>query len=271
MTASIIAERPVAAPAFGRFAGLRALVRKDATEWMRGRRAWVVAALTSLFMAVSAANAWLISRIAEIDPNYVPGDHAPVSLVPLDNVAGAVGSQIFVLAAIFAVASLIVSERESGTLAWVASKPVSRTSIIVSKFVAAGVILAVTAVVVPLAVTTLTVVALYGAPDLAKVAIVASGAIAMVVFFTALGIAAGTVMPGQPAIAATGFIVFAVVPLVLGLVPLPITEYLPTSILGWAFGAASGADVGWQTPVATAGWIAATVGFAAYRMRRIEL
>jgi hypothetical protein len=78
-------------------------------------------------------------------------------------------------------------------------------------------------------------------------------------------------MPGQPAIAATGFIAFAVVPLVLGLVPLPITEYLPTSIVGWAFGAASGAAVGWHTPVATAAWIAATVGFAAYRMRRIEL
>ena len=50
-------------------------------------------------------------------------------------------SQIFVVAAIFAVASLIVHERDTGTLAWVASKPVSRGSIWLSKWISSTAIL----------------------------------------------------------------------------------------------------------------------------------
>lgn len=271
MTALTITERPAAASAFGRFAGLRTLLRKDATEWLRGRRAWIVLGLSTLFMVFSAANGWIVARIAEGDPNYVPGDHAPTSLVPLDNLLAAVSSQVFVVVAIFAVASLLVRERESGTLAWVASKPVSRSSIWFSKALSASAILALTAVLVPLAVTGLAVVAMYGAPDVGVVAIVAVGATALIVFFTVLGLAAATVMPGQPAIAATGFIAFAFAPLVLGLIPLPITQFLPTSMLAWAVGVASGADVGWVTPI---GWAAATAGlvaFATWRMDRMEL
>ena len=124
MTASI-AQRPVAASAFGRFAGLRPLLRKDITEWMRGRRAAVVFALSTAFMVLTAANAWIVARITEGLPSDVEPP-APGSLVPLDNLLAAIGSQIFVFAAIFAVASVLVRERESGTLAWVASKPVSR-------------------------------------------------------------------------------------------------------------------------------------------------
>ena len=43
-------------PMSGRFLGLRPLLRKDATEWMRGRRAWIVAVVTTLFMVLTAAN-----------------------------------------------------------------------------------------------------------------------------------------------------------------------------------------------------------------------
>jgi hypothetical protein len=85
--------------------------------------------------------------------------------VPLDNLLAAVSSQIFVVAAIFAVASLLVRERESGTLAWVASKPVSRTSIWLAKWVSASGILAVVAVIVPLALTVVAITGLYGTPD----------------------------------------------------------------------------------------------------------
>ena len=43
MTAQTIPRRRRGArPADRRLAGLGALLRKDATEWIRGRRAWVV-------------------------------------------------------------------------------------------------------------------------------------------------------------------------------------------------------------------------------------
>ena len=270
MTAQTLA-RPVAARSFGRFAGLKPLVRKDLTEWLRGRRGVIVLAVTSLFMVLTAANAWITTQIANALPPDVDPPDLPTSLAPLDNLMLAIGSQIFVLAAIFAVASLIVRERESGTLAWVASKPVTRDAIWVSKWVSAGAMLALAAVLVPVAITTVAVVALYGVPDMLPVAIVAAGGVATVVFFATVGLAAGTVMPGQPAIAATGFIVFAVAPMVAGLIPLPIGPVLPTSILAWSVGVASGADVGWVTPVAWLLWTAGLGALAIARMRRLEL
>lgn len=272
MTASTIAtDRAAVAPSYGRFAGLGALVRKDTTEWLRGKRAWIVFVVTTLFMVLTAANAWINQFMIENLPADVDPPDAPISMAPLDNLVGAIGSQIFILAAIFAVASLIVRERESGTLAWVASKPVSRSSIWLAKWISSSAILAVAAVFAPIAVTAGAVVVMYGAPDVAPVVIVALGAAAVVAFYAALGLAAGTVMPGQPAIAATGFGVFALLPVVASLIPLPIGPYLPTSILQWSFATAGGLDAGWVTPLAWAVGTAALVGFAVRRMGRMEL
>ncbi len=272
MTAQTIGDRPVAvAPSFGRFAGLAALVRKDVTEWRRGRRAPIVFAIVTAFAVLTAANSWIVSTIAASLPPDVAPPELPASMAPLDNLLAAVGSQIFVLAAIFAVASLLVRERESGTLAWVASKPVSRGSIWLAKWISAGAILAVAAVIAPIAVTALAVVPLYGVFDPVPVLVVTGGAVASVVFYAALGLAAGTVVPGQPAIVAVGFGVFALAPMLAGLIPLPIEPFLPTSILGWSAAVATGADVPWFTPIAWAAWTGLLVVFALRRIERIEL
>jgi ABC-2 type transport system permease protein len=271
MTASTL-QRPAAGRfAADRFAGLGALVRKDVTEWIRGRRAWIVFVISSLFMVLTAANAWINVRIIEALPADVDPPDMPASLAPLDNLFAAVSTQIFVLAAIFAVASLIVRERESGTLAWVASKPVSRSSIWLSKWLTSSAILAVTAVLAPLAVTALAVAAMYGAPDAGVVLVIAAGAAALVAFYAALGLAAGTVMPGQPAIVATGFMVFALAPVIVSLIPLPIGPFLPTSIFAWAAGFVGGEPVGWVTPIAWLVGTAIVIGFSLRRMSRMEL
>lgn len=270
MTASIsfntIATRPAT---FGRLSGLRSLLRKDATEWVRGRRAWIVLIVTTAFMTLSAANGWISAQIVAGLP---AGVEAPTfTLSPTDNLLVAISSQIFVLAAILAVVSLIVAERQSGTLSWTASKPVSRSAIWLSKWLSASGILALTAGLLPLAATTAVVVVLYGAPPIELVAGGLLGIIGMVVFFAALGLAAGTVMPGQAAIAATGFGVFAVVPALTGLIPVSVAPFLPTSILSWSLEAAAGMDAGWMTPIAWAAWTSLLVAFAMRRMSRLEL
>ena len=109
--------------------GVRALVRKDIGEWTHGTRALVVLGVVSLFMTLAAANGFINSWVIANVPEAAEASDKAISLVPLDNLFTAVGSQIFIFAAIFAAMSLIVRERETGTLAWVASKPVSRTSI----------------------------------------------------------------------------------------------------------------------------------------------
>ena len=117
-------------PMSGRFLGLRPLLRKDRTEWMRGRRAWIVAVLVTPFMVLTAANGAITTYVRTAFPDPQLAGVPMPSLDPATNLLGSLASQIFVIAAIFAVASLIVHERESGTLAWVSSKPVSRGSII---------------------------------------------------------------------------------------------------------------------------------------------
>ena len=252
-----------------RLAGLAPLVRKDMTEWFRGLRAPVTAAVVSLFMVLTAANAWINAFIAERLPENVTPP-APMSQAPLDNLGIAIGTQVFVLAAILAVSGLMARERESGTLAWVASKPVSRASIWLAKWSAASIMLAVTAVVVPIVATVVTVVVLYGMPDPVAVAAITAGAIALVVFYAALGLAISTVLPGVVPVVAVSFAVFALWPLIGGIVP-SVAQATPMAIFEWAAGAAVGAPVGPVTPIAWAIGTALVVALAVRRMRSIEL
>jgi ABC-type transport system involved in multi-copper enzyme maturation permease subunit len=269
MTA-MTSERPVAVPTFGRFTGLPTLFRKDVREWRRGRRAAVVFAISASVMVLMAANAWITARIIEAMPAEAEGS-IPLSQAPTDNLFVAVSAGLFVLVAIFAVASLIARERDSGTLAWVASMPVSRTSIWLSKWLSAGVVLVTAAVLLPIGVTTLAVTAMYGLPDLAAVTWVTIGAAFVVVFYAAVGLAAGTMVRSQPAVAAVGFGVFALGPIVAAITPTALAPLLPSSMLGWAVGAATGADVGWVTPVAVVVWTLGLAALAIVRIRRLEL
>jgi ABC-type transport system involved in multi-copper enzyme maturation permease subunit len=270
MTAQTTLSGAVAAPvpADRRLAGLGALVRKDTTEWLRGRRAWVVLVVTTAWMTLTAANAWLVSTLAQIVP---PSGEFQFTMDPLDNLMAAVGSQVFVMAAILAVASLIVAERQAGTLAWVAATPVSRSAIWVSKWLTATALLVVTAVLVPLAAATGLVIVLYGMPDLAIVAGFVVGMAAVAAFFTAVGLAAATVLPSQVGVVAVGFGTFLVLSLVGGVLPPELGAMLPVAMLTWAAGLAAGMPAPVTTPVATVVIIAALAAFGAWRMRRLEL
>ena len=92
MTASILTRASVP-PATGRFTGLSALLRKDATEWLRGRRAWVVAAAVTAFMVLTAANGWINATIAAQLPDGA--EVAEFSLVALDRQALVVATMQF--------------------------------------------------------------------------------------------------------------------------------------------------------------------------------
>ena len=70
MTASIATDtRHIDARPARPMAGLRALVRKDLGEWTHGNRAAVVLIVTSLFMTLAAANAWINTWIVANVPD----------------------------------------------------------------------------------------------------------------------------------------------------------------------------------------------------------
>jgi ABC-2 type transport system permease protein len=250
--------------------GFRSLIAKDLAEWAHGPRAWVVFAVTTLFMVLSAANSWINAWILANLPTAETGGQ-PISMVPLDNVMAAVSSQIFVVAAIFASMSLLVAERDHGTLAWVASKPVARGGIWISKAVSASLVVWLVAVVAPMAVVTAVVTVLYGVPPILPIVAVILGAGAAVAFFVAVVLAASTVVASQPAVAAIGLAVMFLPTIIGGLLPFSIDPYLPTSILAWAAALAGGADAGVATPIVWAVSIVALAAFAAWRMERLEL
>lgn len=272
MTASTypITARVAGAARLGSLAGTRPLLRKELGEWRHGRRAAVVLIVTTLFMVLTAAN----SAITALIIASLPSDanvQGPASMAPLDNLMAAASSQIFVVAAILAAMSLLVVERESGTLAWIASKPVSRGGIWLAKWLGGSAALGVAAGIVPVAVTVLAVTGLYGLPPVAAVAAMTIGIVAAVALYVAIALATSTVTSNQGAVAAITLAAF-VLPTILGsLLPFDIRPFLPTSILEWAVATSIGMDVGVITPLVYAGSMVMIGLFSVRRMERIEL
>ncbi|HET9416597.1 MAG TPA: ABC transporter permease subunit, partial [Candidatus Limnocylindria bacterium] len=189
MTASISTPRPASAlePAnFGRLSGFGALARRELMEWRRARRAWIVLIVSGLFLTLAALNNWLISVL----PGDVTEGAEPPVLDPLMNLLSPVSTHVFVIVAVFAVIALITAERESGTLAWVASKPVSRSAIWLAKLTTASTVMFVVAAAVPLAATVALVVVLYGAVPVWTVVALAVGMAMIIVLYVAISLAA---------------------------------------------------------------------------------
>lgn len=263
MTASTIST--AATTTSPRLPGLAPLVRKERMEWLRGRRAWVVAAVTTVLMVLTAANAWINMTLRGAFPAEETADLEPLSMAVMDNIGMAVSAQLFVVVAILALASLLVHERESGTLAWVASKPVGRPSIFVAKWIAATAMLAVVAVAVPLGITSALAVPMYGTPDGVALVAMGAGMIALLAFYAAVALTLGTIVSSTAAVAGITFAIFSL-PLFIGFLPV-VMQVLPHSIIGWAIGLASGADVGFITPIS---WAVLTIAIGAYGIRRIQ-
>ena len=268
MTASITTISTAApATALGRsLAGARPLIRKEFAEWRHSRRVWVIGIVSSLFMGLAVANSAINAYVIA----HLPADATvskAITMDPFQNLQMTAGSQIYIVAAIFAAMSLIVIERDRGTLAWVASKPVARPAIWFSKWVVGSTMVTVSSVIVPLVISVAVVVVLYGVPPVLPVVGLAGGMIAMVTLFIAVSLAASTVVGNQAAVAAIGFAAFFLPTVLVGIVPFDIEPFMPTSILPWAAGFASGAPVGFVTPFA---WAIALVVLAGVGARRLE-
>jgi ABC-2 type transport system permease protein len=268
MTASIatVPGRSAGQSIVGRLAGARPLLRKDTGEWLHARRGWVILAVSAVFMVLAAANGAIATWVLANVPDGSAGS-AKATMDPMTNFLAAVTSQIFIVAAIFGSMGLLVSERDHGTLAWVASKPVARGSIWMSKWIAGSAAIAIVGGVVPLLATVGLVVVVYGAIPAGVVVMSAVGIVAAIAFFVAVVLAASTVVSNQAAVAAIGFAVFALPTIIVGLLPVDISPWLPTSITAWAIGLGAGMDVGMITPIA---WAIATIGIVALAIWRME-
>jgi len=268
MTASISTRRPntaVAPRAAGLLPGFGSLVRKELTEWRRARRSWMVFGVSLLFMALGSLNAWLISIL----PADITEGAEPPSLDPLVNLISPISTHVFVIAAIFAVMALIAAERESGTMAWTASKPVSRSAIWMAKFASATGVLWLVVAVLPLVATVAVVVVLYGAVPVMTVVAVAIGMGMIIALYVAVALTASTVVTSQAAVAGIALIVISVAPMLAQLLPDP--TLMPTSILDWSVRLGVGESVSTVPLIGWAATVAALVVVSLWRMERLEL
>jgi ABC-2 type transport system permease protein len=253
MTAESAAIRPTTASRarVGLFLGFRTVLRKELTEWMRGRAALIVAAIATAIAVFTT----LVPFVVQASGEAAQGP--PLSMDPTDNVLlGWRGGQTVAIITILATMSLLSGERDRGTLGWTLTNPVSSTSVIAAKFLAAVLVIATTAVIVPLAVSVGVATVAYGAvPDLQTVGVFAALFLTLPMFYVALTVALGTGIKSTAGVAGIAFLVMFVPPVIGGLVPV-VNEVSPTSIGTWALATATGAT----TSVLTlAGWAVSMV------------
>jgi ABC-2 type transport system permease protein len=229
----------------GMFLGFGNSLRKELTEWLRGPRVLIIAGVSiagAIFMT-------LIPFIAE-----ATGEAEAAGLTSLDPTANVLlgwTGQTVALIVVVATMALLSGERDRGTLAWSLTNPVSPTSIIAAKFVAATIVLAVTAVLLPLAVSIGLATVVYGLPDLATVGTFAGLFLLLPTFYVALCVGFGTVIKSTAGVAGAAFAVMFVPQILGGLVPI-IGELSPTSIGTWAVAVAKGQPASMLTLV---GWL----------------
>ncbi len=202
--------------------GFRPFLRKELQEWWLRRAALV----TFVTVAAMGTVGTLATRIDEAAGGVPTAEMLNATV----NIFNARFDQWVLMAGIFASIGMLVPERASGTLAWTLSKPVSRTSVLLAKWSAAVLMLALFAVVLPLAWMVGVATLSYGnVPDLAAIARYGGVLIALPALFVALNLALATRLDNQAGIAAISFGV-AFAPYLLSAFGPSIADLWPSSI-----------------------------------------
>jgi ABC-type transport system involved in multi-copper enzyme maturation permease subunit len=242
---SVVRRRP------SLFLGFTTVLRKEMTEWLRGPKSWIIAGIS----VAAAIFTTLVPFIVRASGEAAQGP--PLSMDPTANVLLGWTGQTVALITVVATMALLSGERDRGTLAWSLTNPVSPTSIIAAKFVAAMVMLGVTAIALPLAVSTGVATVAYGSPpDFATVGLFAILILTLPAFYIALTVGLGTFIRTTAGVAGVAFAVMFVPPIIGAFAP-GLLEASPTSVAGWAMATATGQGA---STLSIAGWAVAMVG-----------
>lgn len=234
----------IPSPRGGPFLGLRTVIGKEFSEWVRGPKALII-------LGVSVLGAVFMTLIPFIAEATHEAEAAGIlSHDPTANVLLGWTGQTVALIAILATMALISMERDRGTLGWTLTNPVSPTSVISAKFLVAFVVFIATAVLLPMLVSVGLATVLYGLPDLRVVGTFFVLFMALPAFYIALTVALGAGVKSTVGVAGIAFAVLFLPQVVGGLLPI-VNELSPTSIGSWALLVAKGQPASMLTPI---GW-----------------
>jgi ABC-type transport system involved in multi-copper enzyme maturation permease subunit len=239
----------IPSPRGGPFLGLRTVIGKEFSEWVRGPKALIilgVSVLGAVFMT-------LIPFIAEATNEAQAA--GILSHDPTANVLLGWTGQTVALIAILATMALVSIERDRGTLGWTLTNPVSPTSVISAKFIVAFVVFVAMAVLLPMLVSVGLATVLYGLPDLRVIGTFFVLFMALPAFYIALTVALGAGVKSTVGVAGIAFAVLFLPQVIGGLLPI-VNELSPTSIGSWAMNVAKGQPASMLTPI---GWAVSMV------------
>lgn len=252
MTAQSVAIAPPTANRRrgGMLLGFGTVLGKELTEWFKGPKALIVAGVS----VVGAIFMTLIPFIAEATKEA--SSAGLLTKDPTTNVLLGWTGQTVALIAVVATMALMSAERDRGTLAWSLTNPVSPTSIVAAKFVAAMLIFSLTAIILPLAVSVGLATVVYGGlPNLSIVGTFALLFLTLPAFYIALTVGLGTVIKSTAGVAGVAFAVMFVPQIIGGLVPI-FNEISPTTIGSWAMATAKGEPA---SSLTLGGWLVSMI------------
>jgi len=239
-----LVSAPISTPRGGPFLGLRTVIGKEFSEWVRGPKALII-------LGVSVLGAVFMTLIPFIAEATEEAESAGLlSHDPTANVLLGWTGQTVALIAILATMALVSTERDRGTLGWTLTNPVSPTSVISAKFIVAFGVFVATAVLLPMLVSVGLATILYGLPDLRVVGTFFVLFMALPAFYIALTVAVGTGVKSTVGVAGIAFAVLFLPQVLGGLLPI-VNALSPTSIGSWAMLVAKGQPASILTPI---GW-----------------
>jgi ABC-2 type transport system permease protein len=238
--------------------GFVPMLGKELGQWW-GTKQWLVQALTWLM---------LINGVAAVALLLDPSEDSLRVFLPVTALVTAVG-------VIVTTQGAIVGEKQRGTAAWILSKPVTRTSFLLSKLGAYGIAFGVLALAVPWVVF-LAEDRFIAGNDVALVPMLSAlGLLALhLLVYLALVIALGTVFDSRGPIAAIGIGVLLTGQFFGGMLPVAAVTVLPWILPELADAVAHGADLPASLPtalIANGALIVAATATGLWRLSRQEL
>jgi len=246
--------------------GARPFFNKEVRDWIRSWRAVSLFVVTTPLMLINTLGPKIGETAARANGEPIPSD---LSFDATTNILVRWPQWIWMFV-IFASFSLLIAERDRGTLAWSLSKPLSRTGLFVAKWAAAVVMFTVFGIVLPMVACVIAAIPAYGMPDMAAVVAGTLLLVATPAFFIALTLALSTVLPSQAGVAGAAVGV-ALAPVLLAPVLPAIVPWLPSSISFWAVNTTLGQPLDISTPIATAVFTAAVAAFGIAKLRAADL
>jgi ABC-2 type transport system permease protein len=238
--------------------GFTPLLRKELGQWW-GTRQWLVQAVTWLVLING-----VVAMVMLTDPS-----EDPVTLFLL------LGMLTTAIGVVVTTQGAVVGEKQRGTAAWLLSKPISRSSFLLSKLGGHAIGFWALAVALPAAVYVVESLAVTGSsPGVGPL----SGALALwalhVLVYLALVLALGTLFRSRGPVAAIGVGTILAGQFFGGMVPLPVVTVLPWILPDLASAVAHGDAVPVSIPLVVGANLTTVVvatGVGIWRLTRQEL